>query len=383
MSQPQPQNIYQQNLDARRILLQNAPPQSKNLGTFTGGQIGGSSRIKLFNVGIITRLLLKVTCTVAATYSAAGSAPVLSPRGPYHLINRIRLTDFNNTDRINCSGDELYIVNCTRRATYAGYNNESAAAVANHPVIPAPTNTAAGQQLTFFLEVPLAFDPAVDLRGAILAQTGAGELSLNIDWNNTLFASGNADAVFNGGTNLTAMAVDSATGISVTVYQDFYMPQKVDGQVVLPGLDLITAYEISGGLKSSDNLNAGAQKLINMPNYRSVIGTYIRYVNGGVMNGASSPDITKLQLIANGNNILYERDLDAQLYEQRLYFNSDTRPGMYQIMSRRKPIETAMFGNVQIAVTPANVQAGNTYISTCLESFWMTGATLPGLQQGS
>lgn len=367
--------IRQNNFNARSALLATSPRFSKDLGSFVGGIVGGSTRIKLYNVGIITRLLLKVT--VKLDIGTAVATP--SANAPFNLIKRLRLTDFDGTDRINCTGEELFLVNCVRRGTYTTYNNEGATAILSNPVV--PTAVANNQELSFFIEVPVAFDPEADLRGAILAQTSVGELSLNIDWTNSLYANGSDDSVYNGAATST-VAVNAGSSISVQVYQDYLLPQNLGAGIILPELDLLTVYEISGALRSSDNLAQNAEKLINIPNVRSVIGAYQKLVNNGLQN-ASTTDLSKIRVIANGSNVLYERNADAQLLEQRMLLNSDTRKGFTFIPFRRKPLETSLYGNVQIGMTPASAISGNAYVGICFESFYTKGSTLPGLSQAS
>lgn len=370
----------QQNNQLRALLLGSAPAMRKKLGTFTGGTLGGSTRVKLFNVGITTRILLDVTATV--DIGTASATP--SPKAPFNLINRVKLTDFDGTDRINASGYQLYVLNSVRRRMNYGYNNGAATAVLSNPATP----TAVGntQTLRFQIEVPLAFDPMSDLRGALLTQTAVGEAQINIDWNNVLLQNGNADAVYQGGGTSTA-ALSAGTSISVTVFQEYLLPQPLaNGLVPIPTLDVLTVYEFAGALRSTDNLAANQEKLVNYPNLRSVIGCYVNFVNNGVMNAAPT-DIASIRLIANGNNVFREYGPTDKLFEQRIAMvdGSDLRPGTYFELHRQKPIETALFGNIQLGVTPSavNGSSANTNFEIGFESFFTKNSTLPGLSQSA
>lgn len=360
------------NLQARQALLQTSPPMVKDLGVVAGQALGGTARIKLYNVGIITSLLIQVTAQIDIGTAVA----TVSPRGPFNLINRIRVTDFDGTDRVSCTGDELFVLNCVRDREYWGYNNEAgAAAVLANPVV--PTGVATNQAFSFFLRVPLAYDPRADLRGAIMAQVTNGEIYLTIDWNTVLVANANADAPYNGGAT-TTVTLDS---LQVQTWQEYLVPQALGGGIPLPELDLLTVYEINGALRSNDNLAANTEKLINMPNVRQVIGSQIYYVNNGVMNAGT--DVGRLRILANGNNTLYEASAAAHMLRMREWFGGDLRAGMYPFQFRQKPIETSLFGNVQIGFTPSVVNAGNTYVGVLTESFYTKGATLPGQIQSS
>lgn len=365
--------MIQQNNLLRQALLQSAPRMRKNLGNYTGGVAGGTTRIKLFNVGITTKIVLDVI----ATFDIGVATATASPKAPFNLINRVKLTDFDGTDRCNLSGYQLWVLQCVRNQVAYGFNNGSRAAILTSPIV--PTAVGAGAVMRFQLEIPLAFDAEKDLRGALLTQTAVGEAWVNIDWNNLLVANGNCDAVFNGAGTTT---IANAT-FQVNVFQEYLLPQNIGGQVPLPSLDLMTVYELAGALKSSDNLAAGQEKLLNYPNVRSVIGAYFTYVNNGVMNSAVT-DMSKFRLIANGNNILREYNPTDKLFDQRRYMieDADLVLGTYFEVHRSKPIETSLFGNIQYGLTPLTMNGGNTYVEVAFESFYTKGSTLPGMNQG-
>lgn len=396
----QQMNIIQQNAQMRAALLATAPPMRKNLGAFSGGAAGGTTRVKLYNVGIITRLLMRVT----ATLTISTNTQTLSPMAPFNLISRVRLTDFDGTDRVNCTGYELFLINCRRYRGPYGYNNDAATAVINNPIT--PTLAAATKRIQFYLEVPLAYAPpygprdatpggAPDLRGAILAQTALGEMYLNIDWLNTLGQNANAEGVYNTATAATDVA--APTDITVQVWQEFLLPQTLGGQVPLPQLDLLTVYELAGAIKSTDNIAANTEKLINFPNVRSVLALYMRYVENGVMvagatydaaGTAATTNMSQFRVIANGNNVLYDNTAEGHLFEQRLGYGSagsDLRNASYIFDFSRKPVETSLYGNVQLGATPSSATATTfaPYMGICFESFYTKGATLPGMSQAS
>jgi hypothetical protein len=373
-------NAMQQNLALRQALLATAPRMRKNLGNFNNNGVpGGTTRVKLFNVGITTRLLLDVN----VSYTVGTAAATLSPKAPWNIIQKVKLTDYDGTDRINASGYQLWMLNSIRAGGQPyGYNNTSAANVLAAPSAPVAVGA---QTANFQIEVPLAFQPTSDLRGALLTQTAVGEAYINIDWNSLFYANANADAVFNGAPTTTVTGVT----INVNVFQEYLLPQQIGSQVPLPTLDLMTVYEFAGALKSADNIAAGQEKLFNYPNVRSVIGAYFNFTNNGIMN-AAPVDISKFRLIANGNNVLREYNPNDKLFEQRITAAfggfapmSDLRAGSYFELHRDKPIETALFGNVQYGITPSVANGGNQYFEVGFESFYTKGSTLPGLSQAS
>jgi hypothetical protein len=377
-SQGQAAQAIQQNMLLRQALLGSAPTMRKNLGSFTTpvgatNSPGGTTRVKLFNVGVTTRLLLDVTMT----YDVVTAAMVATGKAPFNIMNRVKLTDFDGTDRVNCSGYQLFVWNCVRRRMYYGYNNGTATGVLTSPIQPLTTGTV--KTCNFMIEVPLAFDPATDLRGALLTQTAVGEAWLSVDWNPTgVSTTANDDAIFTSATGTLANV-----SFTLGVFQEYLLPQAINGQVPLPTFDLMTVYEFNGALRSSDNIAIGSEKLFNYPNVRSVIGAYFNYIQNSILNAATT-DITRFRLIANGNNVLKEYNARDKLFEQRIAMldGTDIRPGTYFELHRQKPIETALFGNVQYGITPLLATA-TTNFEVAFESFYTKGSALPGLSQAS
>lgn len=357
--------LMQQNLRMRDVLKQTSYRFRKDLGVTAGGTPGSTTRIKLYNVGLITRLCFRVTASLTIGVAAA----VPSDKAPFNIIASLKLTDFDNVDRVNCSGFQLFSINCVRRRTYFGFNNEAAPAVWTNPDTPTAIGTA---PFSFFAEVPVAYDEQ-DLRGMLLAQTAVGETYLAITWNSALIANGNDDAVYSGAATSTVVLA-AGTTISVQVWQDFIYPQDIRA---IPGLDVATVYELAGNVVSTDNLAANAEKLISLPNVRTVIGTHFTYLFNNQMADA---DVVRWRVIANGNNILSDENNFARLFEMRMWLNSDLREGAYFFVWRERPIETVLYGNVQIGMTPANVDA-NSRLEICHESFYLKGLALPGLPQ--
>lgn len=360
-------NGVQQNLMLRNALLASAPRMSKKLGTFTESSSpeGRTTRIKLFNVGVVTTLRLKVTANVTIATDALG----VSPKAPWNAIQQIKVTDFEGVDRVNVSGFQLFVLQSVRNRTPAYINNEGLAAVSTLPVVPTAIGTA---NIEFYVEVPIAFDAERDLRGAILAQTAVGEMFLNITWNSDFLVDGSDDAVYNSdGTNGTC----TVNSISVDVFQDYLLPQSLNGQIPLPTADLLTVYELNGNYRITDNLSNGQERLLNYPNMRSVIGFYANWLN----NGALSNAISTFRLVANGNNVLREDTLATQLMEQRKWINGDLKTGAFYQLHRSRPIETALYGNVQMGLTFNANPTGTYYIEQMTESFYTKGAILPGM----
>ena len=378
-AQASPQQIIALNAQMRQMLLATGQEIDKNLGTFTETVLGRTTRVKLFNVGVITKLVLDIS--VAVTVGTATGT--LSVRAPWNLISRVRVSDYDGADRINMSGFQLFILNCFRKGALYGYNNDAAVAVYTNPnITPLTVGT---NTYNFQLEIPLAYDvdnrivQLRDLRGAIMAQTATGEMYLTVDWATLLITNANDDFFFNGAATTTAVL--AAAGISMIVFQHYILPQAIgaNGEIPLPQIDLMTVYELTGNVRSSDNLAVNTEKQMPYPNVRSVIGAYFNYMQATTQTAGK---INTIRLVANGNNVMRERTERKQLLEQRLAIAGDTVAGCYYLDHRARPIETALFGNIFCGITPNTVGA-TPFIEIGFESFYTKGMSLPGITQGS
>lgn len=383
-AQQQQLNSQQENALMRQLLVQASPLMIKKVGTFTGS-LGGTTRMKLFNVGLITRLFGVVTMNI--TIGTANAT--YGPKTAAASISRLKLTDFDGTDRINCNGFQLFQRNSLRLQKmdlygFAGVvgviNNTAGGAGLTNPLSnPLQPSAVATNTLRFFFEVPVCRDiDAGDLRGMILAQTAVGELYLSIDWASALYANGNDDYVYNGAAT-TTVAVNS---ISVDLYQEYFLPQQNAGVIPIPMLDVMTVYELNGNLRSSDNLAAGSEKLLSFPNARQIVGVYASYLNNGVLGGSPGNDMSVARIIANGNNILREyQTIEALYMEQRRQLGTDLPKGVYVFDWARTPIQTNLYGNIQLGLTPGGTLAGTPSVEIMYESLYLKGAALSGLSQ--
>ncbi len=376
---PSAQSQAQTNAQMRAALLATAPRQRKNLQTFTLNGLGQTTRMKLFNVGVLTRL----ACLVTASLTIGGAIATPSAKAPYNFLTRVRLTDYDNTDRVNISGWHLYVVTCVRNRMAFGWNNSGPiftaggstelSGIITNPNVPTAIAT---NPLSYYFEVPVAYDPAADLRGAILMQTAVGEMYLSVDQNSSLVTNGNDDAVYNGAGATTVVLASPAT---MTVWQEYLMPQAIGSIVPLPQVDLLTVYELNGMTRSSDNLAQNQEKLVSYPNVRSVIGAYLTAVNNSLVVN----QLSQFRMIVNGNNVMLDYNNTDKLIEQRNFLWGDVARGTYWFLHRDKPIETALYGNVQAGYTPGSAITGTAYLELTFEDFYTKGSMLPGIQQAS
>jgi len=368
-----PQNNIAQNLAARRALLATSSRFRKALGTYTG-TVGGTTRVKMDNVGILTGIMLRVY----GTYTIGTADVTASEAAPYNVIRRLKFNDFDGSDRIDVSGHHLWLINSQRERRPWGDQNVAGGPGSVVTLPKAELATGSSKAYEFLLYVPIAYNAESDLRGAILAQTTRGELTLSIDWASDAqwLTDGLDDAVFNG----AATSTIASQTINVDVVQDYLVARDLgNGQLPLPLLDLMTVYELRGSLRSSDNLAANSAKYIDVPNVRSVVGATLTYLNNGVY---TQSDLDKIQLVANSTNVVYEASNSVQFTEQRRWVGGDLGKSAYFLNFRAKPIETAQIGNAQLWFTPAAfTSSSNSWVETTWEQLYPKGSTLPGIQQ--
>lgn len=360
-----------QNLADRAHLLGSAIPMIANLGQFGSYSLGQTAQIKLRNVGIMTRLKIRVTATLNITVHTTTA----SPFGPYGLLSKIDFLDYNTTDRVICSGPMLYFLNSIRHGrpwmpTGQGLIDTSQTSL--------PTAVANGQTLEFNLDIPVAYDPHNDLTGAILAQAIVGEQFLRLTFNNNMIGDPFCPYLADG-----QGAVVAVTAINVNVWQEYLQPRDN----VVPRMDLNTVYEYSGMFTSSDNIVVGGTKFIDYPNVRNVKGAYFTYINDNANSGhptvtVNGTDINSITLIANGNTNMREQDPLLVRRDERNMLGGDLPAALYYMPHRRQPISTFIYSQVQLAVNFANV-TNSPYVAYAFESTYPLNTPLPGIAAGS
>ena len=365
------------NMAARYNLIQSGLAFTKRLPSNLVGNavLGQTVRVPLDRTGIVTGVTLIVTAPVDVT-----AAATVGQWGPYSLIQRLQYVDFAGVKHIDTTGAQLHALNCFRGGRLLnnaqkmmGYIPSETGIdtdILNVPVAVANAN------MVFALYVPLAYDPASDLRGSILAQTDRGEHYINLTFANALVGTDPFVAPYTAGT----VALQAATTINVDAYQHYLMPQAGVSPANLPMIDLGTIYEIQGGLIDSSNIIAGQSKYINWPNNRAVLSAchyFDQAATGGVLNGT---DVNLIVLMINGNTNVREMTPQFLRHQQRYALGVDMASGLYYVSARRQPITTQLYGNVQTRFDVATA-AANSYFANQYESFYLSGTPLPGVIQ--
>lgn len=319
--------------------------------------------IPLRNVGLIKKLLVTIVANItnndganALTLTNFGLANLLAP------TNGIVLTDLNNNQRIQTGGWHLSMLNSIKQRkpfasgfavetdTMGGYGE-------TYGILASPANIAAAGNATVrgVYEIPVAYSDD-DLRGAIYANVVNATMNLALTFNPAPFTAAGVNstfAVYKG----TANAV--VTSYTVTVYQNYLdqLPFDPKAGVILPQLDLSTVYELKN--TNLGALAAGNDFPFQYPNFRDVLSTTMIYNHDTSADAgrAAGTDINYFALqSANFTNLWKLAPLDLAL-KTRQILGCDLPLGAYYSSSRRKPISSVQYGNIEIVINPITAAA--------------------------
>jgi hypothetical protein len=374
-AQPTAAQLAQMNYANRMNLIQSGLHMIKQLQPVTASSLGGSIRINLERMGIMTGIMLDVTIPVNITAAATASS-----FAPYSAIQSVQYTDYAGLQRVNTSGYQLHALNCIRSHKFANNSEKMAGFIPSETgidtdILSLPTAT--GQaSIQFSIYVPIAYDPASDLRGAVLSQTIYGDHYVTLQLPQAFVASDSLTAPYTAGT--VALGTNNGGVISVTAYQHYIMPQN--GVNNLPMIDLSTIYAVEGNYNDNSNIVTGQPKYINWPNNRAIMSAMHIFDNGGsgTLNGA---DLNRIVLLGNSNTNIREMAPRYLRNQMRYMLGADLPSGVYNLSSRTQPITTQLYGNVQTRFDIANANAGAYFLSQ-YESTYLSGTPLPGVIQG-
>lgn len=368
----------QQNFLARQNLLTTGIPMQKRLQPVTGA-LGSQIKIPLLRMGIMTGVLLQFSIPV----TVADNPAAVSPVAPWNLAQVVTYNDFAGVQRTRTNGYQLWAaqsfkqgdaISAIAASTFAG----GAGPALNYDtnILNQPTAVGVNGVLYFSLYVPMAYDPNSDLTGAVLTQTNVGEHYLTIQLANAL--AGADPWLFPYLTGGGTVTPTGGAGVTVEAFQQYIQPQSM-GFENLPMIDLSTVYGFEGAYQVSANIASGQPTYINYPNNRSILSTLLTFENNGAFT-ANGADLSQITLVANSNTNFKEFSPRMLREAMRNIANSDVPAGTYYLPSRRQPILTQLYANVQAKMDVANVLgAGVTQFVSQFEVQYPSGAPLPGI----
>jgi hypothetical protein len=379
VQQPDP---FTMNLIARSNLLKSGIKMVKQLApvTATGAQCaaGTTLQIPLLRMGIMTGITLLVTAVI----DSGAAHPTPSQFFPHNLVSGIQYTDFAGVNRTKTSPHQLWAAQSAKSNELGNSTPYHSAGEAwgyrNSNVLTTPDDASAwanatpGNVVSFSLYIPLAYDPANDLTGAVLTQTNVGEHNVYLTVLNSLVG---ADSWINAFT--AGNATWNAAGIKVEAFQHYIQPQSMTADQI-PVIDLSTVYGFEGGFNTSANIGAGQPSYVNYPNNRSILSAHVVFENGGA-GVANETDVTRVTLLANSNTNFWEMTPRLMRQLMRHLIGGDLPSGSYYFAHRRQPIMTQLYANVQAKFDVATVNAGVVQFISQYEVQYPSGSPLPGI----
>lgn len=371
-------NPYVQNLQARQNLLQSGIAMTKKLQTVVSNSLGQRMRIPLQRMGIMTGVTLHFTIPVTlATFDT------VSLLAPFNIAQQVTYTDFAGVNRTKTNGFQLWCAQAFKQSDLLG-SIPSQASVAggsvpsynyNNNIFNLPSANGAGS-INFSLYVPMAYDPASDLTGAVLTQTNVGEHYIDVQLPAALSGADPYVFPYGAATGVTL----GAAGVQIQAFQHYIQPQSMTADQI-PVIDLSTIYGFEGGYQSSANIAANQAKYIDLPNNRSILSSLVLYEEAGAFV-ANETNMSGVTLLANSNTNFREMTPRLVREQMRNMVNADMPSSVYYIGSRFQPILTQLYANVQIKLDILSANAGVTQTVSQYEVQYPSGVPLPGISNG-
>lgn len=322
------------------------------------------------NIGLILGFWVKVVHSVSN-----GSGVTIDPSdfNVANSLSQIQFNDLNNVTRIQTPGWHCHFVNSVKaRRPYGmalvattgmdtpiAYGSNFSGEISNTGSI-----TAAGTgTMTMWYWVPLSYSED-DLRGAVYGNVTNATMQLILSFPGQF---GVTVAVANGtdstlsmyvGHSAGSVAAVSITNSAVTVYQCYYDQLPVGPQgVLLPITDLATIYELKQTIQTA--ITAGQDFAYQYANFRDILSTTAVYVNtasSGARGTGTDINYWALQS-ANATNI-WKKEPALVALETRNFLQTDFPKGVYYFGSRRRPINTTQYGNMQLILNASTANTG-------------------------
>ena len=341
------------------------------------------------NVGLLVGFWVEVVTVVNNTST---QTVTLTDLGPANLLANIQLNDLQNNTRIQCPGWALALSNSVRnhgqpfgsalvKTTGTDTPINWGSSFASQISAPATIATGNSGTVTMWYWVPVCYSDE-DLRGGIYINVLNSTVQLILSF------PGNGGTVGQNGVTIATLAPNgdstqavyscaaggtlanvTQTSATVTVFQVFYdsIPSDPKFGLLLPPVDLATVYEIKQTTQSA--VVSNQDFAYQYPNYRDILATYMAYVSnpvGGVRGNGS--DINYLEVLTANFTAIWKKTPALVAVETRNMIGTDMMPGFYYFNTRRKPINSTQFGNIQLIMNPLTVNAG-AYQMVAIEDF--------------
>lgn len=314
------------------------------------------------NVGLVRGFLVKFNGTITNTNAtSSGVALTRTEFGASNILRNFTFTDTNNQVRHQTQGWHIGLVNSAKQPMVMGaaYSPNVPVNYGNNWTVQSAASSvaaAADAAVQFYYYIPLSYG-RYDLRGAMWAGVTNAVAQLQFEINPTpVVQTGDASlAVYSGNTG----GWKTGTTVTISVWQDYI--DQIDMVVMngamqpaIPADLLQTLYCLNN--TTLTGLTANQDFGIPYGNWRQFLSTAVVYNNAGVLNAGSDVNYFNLQT-ANTSQLWKFGPNEAALFARSIFL-ADPPKGAYWFDSRRKPIDTQQFGNMQLTLNPSAVTTG-------------------------
>ena len=348
--------------------------------TLTAAQAAGTSAINIQprNVGLVKKFIVEIAGTINNT---SGANAFITDIGLANLLSQVVFTDLQNNQRIQTTGWHLHFIKSAKHRWANAAALLSTALIQagvqgnNFGVIVAPTNFATATSPTFRMvfEIPLAYSDE-DLRGAVYMNVVNAQANLQLTLNPNPVAANTTDSTSAVWKSAGATLTSSLSNVTVTVYQE-YLDQlpRSKGVPILPALDLATIYELKN--TTFTGLVANNEFPIPFANFRDFLSTYLIYNSNPAADSGRTggTDVNYFALQSANFTNLFKVDPLEQARLARELLLTDLPLGNYYFSSRKRPISTVNYGNMELVINPITAAAG-AYALVGFEDFALVNA---------
>lgn len=315
---------------------------------------GTTVAINFRNIGLVKRVLVKVSATITAP---GGQAQALTAMGLANFFSNVTFQDMAGVNRIATLMPQLvYLSSLKRRQIWgAAYTTDTpfgmASNVATINQAPATIGAGAAANVQFLLEIPISVSDE-DLRGAIWAGVTQAQMQIQLTINPNIAVIAGVDPTLAVYQSAGATAA-TLSNVSLTVYQNYMdqLPTHPDNSPILPHDDLAVSYMLNN--TQSVLPVANSDLFAPFVNGRSYLSVFQIYDNAGTLNAGT--DVNYVQIVSANLTPIIKVDPITSFMMVREQLGADLPKGFYYFDLRRRPIDTDVFGNMQVGLNPSSV----------------------------
>jgi hypothetical protein len=265
------------------------------------------TQLAIPRVGYLSKIVIHVTGVM--TLVTGTGTHVLSEKGPWALLRRVRFQVGSGTELYNTSGYGNYLVNRMLKMQFRNEDGEVGAAYASQIY---QAGVAAGaNNWDFYLIIPVVPNDR-DLVGLILLQAEGVVTNLLLEWQVAGGATSDFPVV------LTGNATAAFAGRADIYLETFTVPALVEDQAPLDRVHQI--------IERIDPITAIGDVTLKMLEEN----TYLRIMHSVEVNGAlNTTAVESLRFRYNVTDVPYEYDRQTKLFMQRYDYTKDFPVGFF------------------------------------------------------